>query len=136
MTSRLILKTGTAGTGQPIAFVLHNDISGLPDRPGLFALLGQTGGQRNQPLYFGYADRSMLDQVPYDRGFAQAIRQGLVSFASAYLPGGEVDPTSLINALAEAYDAPINAAVAALAEIDEAQQILQAQAMARRLAAQ
>ncbi|WP_407496146.1 hypothetical protein [Pseudooceanicola sp. MF1-13] len=135
MTSRLILKTDIESSAQQVVFVVHPDISCLPDRPGLFALLGRRGGDDRRPLYFGYADRSMLDQVPYDLGFARAIRDGMVSFASAYVPSGE-DPHALVDALAQAYDAPVNAAGAAMAEIDEARQILHAQAMARRLAAQ
>ena len=135
MKTQMILSTERGTGGHQLAFVIHPDVSSLPQRPGIFALLGKGLVDRDRPLYFGYADRSMLDQVPYDAGFAQAIRHGPFGFASAYLPSGE-DPQALIAALAAAYDAPINAAATALAEIDEARQNLQAQAVARRMAAQ
>lgn len=135
MSDNIIFSTQAGIGGRQIAFVTHPDVTSLPDRPGLFALLGTRGMAKNQPLYFGFANLSMRDQVPYDPGFAQAIRQGLVGFASAYLPGGD-NPADLIRALANAYDAPINATAAALAEIEEAQSALHAQAMARRIAAQ
>ncbi|WP_375172627.1 hypothetical protein [Pseudooceanicola sp.] len=135
MSNKFVLSTKTGLAERKIAFVTHANVTALPDRPGLFVLLGTRGGERNVPLYFGFSDRSMRDQVPYDPGFAQAIRQGLIGFASAYLPGGD-DPAALVTALAQAYDAPVNAAAHALAEIEEAQSTLQAQAAARRIAAQ
>lgn len=135
MSNKVLLSTGAGLGSRQIAFVTHPNVTALPDRPGLFVLLGTRGTGRDVPLYFGYADRSMRDQVPYDPGFAQAIRQGLVGFASAYLPGGD-DPATLVADLAEAYDAPINAAASALAEIERAQSQLQAVASARRMAAQ
>lgn len=138
-STRLILTINrpdlTAPGTQNLAFVIHPDVSSLPDRPGLFALLGRQPSDHRRPLYFGYADRTMRDQVPFGTGFAQAIRLGLIGFASAYVPGGQ-DPYDLINALALAYDAPINAAALALADIDAARETIHAQAKARRLAAQ
>ncbi|WP_136637423.1 hypothetical protein [Pseudooceanicola onchidii] len=135
MSKQILFSTGAGLDCPKIAFVSHADITSLPDRPGLFALIGTRGSDRNVPLYFGYADRSMRDQVPYDRGFAHAIRNGLVGFASAYLPGGE-DPQALVAALAEAHDAPVNAKANALRDIEAAQSELQAMASARRMAAQ
>ena len=135
MTSRMILSTEDGTAGQQIVFVLHPDMTALPDRPGVFVLLGDGTATRDRPLYFGFADRSMLDQVPYDPGFAQAIRKGPVGFASAYLPGG-IDPHRLVRELAAAYDAPVNAAASALADIEAAQSSIQAQARARKMAAQ
>jgi hypothetical protein len=132
MSKKQVYSTGGGVEGQKIAFVAHDHVTNLPDRPGLFVLTGTRGGDRDTALYFGYADRSMRDQVPYDPGFAQAIRQGLVGFASAYVPGAS-DPRDLVHRLAEAYGAPVNAAADALAEIDAAQS---AQAKARRIAAQ
>lgn len=132
---QIIFTTDTGISGHQIAFVHHPDVTSLPDRPGLFVLLGQRGDSRNRPLYFGFAAHSIRDEVPYDPGFTQAIREGLVGFASAYLPGGD-NPAELVRALAEANDAPINATATALAEIEEAQSALHAQAMARRIAAQ
>lgn len=135
MSNRILLSTQAGIEGRTIAFVTHSDVTSLPDRPGLYLLLGLRGDDKGEPLYFGYAEHSMRDQVPYDPGFAQAIRQGLVGFASAYLPGGD-DPAELVRALAIAYDAPINAQASALAEIEQAQSERHAQAMARRIAAQ
>lgn len=135
MTSRMILSTKDSAAGHQIAFVVHPDMTALPDRPGVYVLLGDGETGRDRPLYFGYAERSMLDQVPYDAGFAQAIRKGPVGFASAYLPSG-MDPQALVRELAASYDAPVNAAAAALADIDAAQGAIQAQAMARKMAAQ
>lgn len=135
MSNKILLSTQEGIAGQKIAFVTHADVKGLPDRPGLFVLLGTRGERRDQPLYFGFADISMRDQVPYDPGFAEAIRQGLVGFASAYLPGGD-DPARLVRDLAQAYDAPINAKAEALADIEEAQHALHELALARRIAAQ
>jgi hypothetical protein len=135
MTEKLLMTTGSGLQGKQIAFVVHSDVSALPDRPGLYVLLGLSPQGRDRPLYFGFADSSILDQLPYDRGFAQAIRQGPVGFASAYLPSGD-DPSALVAALAEAYDAPVNAAAAALADIEAAQSTIHAQAMARKIAAQ
>ena len=135
MSDKTLFSTGAGIGGRKIAFVSHSDATRLPDRPGLFVLMGRRGTDRSEPLYFGYADRSMRDQVPRDPGFAQAIRRGLVGFASAYVPGGE-DPRALVQLLARRYDAPVNATAEALREIEAAQTTLQAQAMARRIAAQ
>lgn len=135
MSNKILFSTQAGIGGLQIAFVRHSDVTLLPDRPGLFALLGKRGDARDMPLYFGFATQSMLDQVPYDPGFAQAIRVGLVDFASAYVPGG-YNPADLVRDLAVAYDAPINATATALAEIEQAQSDLHAQAMARRIAAQ
>ena len=135
MSDKILLTTHAGIGGHQVAFVTHPDVRSLPDRPGIFVLLGTRGTGRDEPLYFGYADLSMRDQVPYDPGFAQALRQGLLRCASAYLPGG-IDPNTLVRELAETYDAPVNAAAAALAEIEAAQTELQAMATARRIAAQ
>ena len=133
--TKMILNTGAGVEDTQLVFLGHSDVTALPDRPGIFVLLGKQDGSWSRPLYFGYADSSMRDQLPYDPGFAQAIRQGPVGFASAYVPGGQ-DPMALIAELAAHYDAPVNAKAAALAEIDEARHAIQAQAHARRLAAQ
>ncbi|EAQ04555.1 hypothetical protein OB2597_04715 [Pseudooceanicola batsensis HTCC2597] len=135
MQSKMILKTGLRPDSRKLPFVVHRDISSLPHRPGLFVLLGPGQTRRDRPLYFGYADRSMRDQLPYDPGFAHAIRYGPLDFASAYVPGGE-DPATLVHDLAVANDAPVNAAADALAEIEAAQSTIQAQALARKIAAQ
>jgi len=135
MSKKILLSTQAGIGGNKIAFVSHPNVTALPDRPGIFVLMGTRGSRRDVPLYFGFADSSMRDQVPYDPGFAQAIRQGLVGFASAYIPGGN-DPAELVAALALAYDAPVNAKASALAEIEQAQTELQALAAARRIAAQ
>lgn len=135
MSKQKFFTTGTGLDSARIAFVPHADVTSLPDRPGLYVLLGTAGSERDEPLYFGFADISMRDQVPYDPGFAHAIRHGLVGFASAYLPGGE-DPYDLVDALADANGAPVNAAANALRDIEAAQTELQALASARRMAAQ
>ncbi|KGM48886.1 hypothetical protein [Pseudooceanicola atlanticus] len=135
MTDTLIFPVGDDLNRRQVAFFLHPDITSLPDRPGIFVLMGLDNQRRHRPLYFGLAHSSMLDEVPYDPGFAQAIRYGLVSFASAYVPSGE-DPRELVTELARTLDAPVNAAADALAEIEAAQAGIQAQAAARKIAAQ
>ncbi|MGR3549070.1 hypothetical protein [Pseudooceanicola sp.] len=134
MTERLLFTARHGLSQSQIAFVRYPDLSALPDRPGLFALLGPRSAGQAGPLYFGHADHSMLRQIPQDPGFGHAIRRGLTGFAAAYLPSG-VDPRALVDALAANYDAPVNAAAHALAEIEHAQAKIHKKSRARQLIA-
>ncbi|MGI3168275.1 hypothetical protein ACRARG_03925 [Pseudooceanicola sp. C21-150M6] len=135
MTDRILFSIGDNLERQQVVFIRHDDISALPDRPGLFVLMGRTGPDAGAPVYFGHCGRSLLRQVPYDPGFAQAIRRGPVNFATAFVPGGQ-EAEDLVTALAITQDAPVNAAAMALAEIDSANALLHAEAQARKIAAQ